>query len=148
MVNHDEVIKLVPTVMTPSRVENCTVQKLDAIVGIVRAILNEEIDRCAGNVPKATYVGLNIYRTDNRVFYARSYGLEYTEFGPIPIDHFIEFETENDAEVFHRVLNGILMLGLTKFEVQAKVWEYPEPTEEFQNFELTAPTFPWFNKAA
>jgi hypothetical protein len=147
MVTHSEVIKLVPTVMTPSRVENCSASKLDTIVGIVRAILNEEIDR------KATYVGLNIYQAGNRVFYARSNGLEYTEFGPIPIDHFIEFETESDAEVFHRVLNGILMLGLTKFKVEAKVWEYPEPAEEFTSFDTTVieivpPSFPWFNKAA
>lgn len=92
------------------RLENCTPVKVDQIVGIVRAILNDEMNRKprkgCGN-----YIGVNIYRDGTRVHYAENYG----KFGKDSEKLFIAFENEEDAKWAHYILCGLLMLGLSRW---------------------------------
>ena len=104
-----------------SRMENCSPNKAEAIVGVIRAILNEEMNR------QSSYVGLNIYQDEHfpsRLNYGRSYGELYDEFGHIATAHFLEFETAAEAARFLPVLQGILMLGLSRFKINRADFTY------------------------
>jgi len=103
------------------RMENLTSAKAEAIVGVIRAIFNEEIHR------QGSYVGLNIFQDENfptRVNYGRSYGNLFDEFGNTQTAHFLEFEDNATATAYVAVLQGILMLGLTRFRVNAERFVY------------------------
>jgi hypothetical protein len=97
------------------RMENLTFPKIEAIVGVIRAILNEELNR------ESSYIGLNVFQDPerpNRVNYARSYQeFNFNEYGNIPTIHFIEFENDREAAAYAPVLAGILTLALTRFKI-------------------------------
>lgn len=93
-----------------ARLESCNPAKLDQIVGVIRAILNDEMNR----VPRkggGNYIGVNIYREGSRVNYAEN----YSEFGEQSEKLFMAFENEDDAKWAHYILCGVLMLGLSKW---------------------------------
>jgi len=93
-----------------ARLENATPAKVDQIVGIVRAILNDEVNRKPGK-HGGNYIGVNIYRDGSRVNYAEN----YSEFENDSEKLFIAFENEDDAKWAHYILCGVLMLGLSKW---------------------------------
>lgn len=92
------------------RLENATPAKIDQIVGVVRAILNDEINRKPGK-HGGNYIGMNIYRDGSRVNYAEN----YSEFGGDAEKLSIAFENEDDAKWAHYILCGLLMLGMSKW---------------------------------
>lgn len=111
------------------RLENATPAKVDQIVGIVRAILNDEVNRKPAK-GSGNYIGVNIYRDGSRVNYAEN----YSEFGNDSEHLFIAFENEQDAKWAHYILCGVLMLGLSKwtttrarFDDTMELGPIPEP---------------------
>ena len=116
--NTGHVIDLSTLVGNITRMESLSSKKIDAIVAIVRAILNEELQRAS------SYIGLNIFRNPqapNQLNYARSYSeFGFNEYGQVPSIHYIEFEDEAEAAAYEAVLMGILTLALTRFKVGNK----------------------------
>lgn len=150
-----------------ARLENCTPTKVEAIVGIVRALLGDEVNR----VPRqggGNYIGVNIFRNGCIVNYAES--VEYAGFDDVELTtrHFLRFENEHDAKLFHFVLSGLLMLGLTKWnasqvfgdetiEIPAASESHSEPLKNGPQFSVgesysthivpDVPGFNYFQKA-
>jgi len=94
------------------RMENVTSAKVEEIVKVVRAILTDEINRKPGK-GHGNYVGLHLWRKGTIVNYAESYESTFGEASR----HFLTFENEEDAKCFHFILCGILMLGLSRWNI-------------------------------
>lgn len=119
-----------------SRLENCWPEKARLVLRIVRDILDDEINRLPSSDPKSprgNFIGMNLFREGRIVNYAED--PEYRIFDNSDTSkHFIEFQTESEAKIFHFILSGILMLGLTPFkfcgEEISPPWALPEMIPE------------------
>jgi len=92
--------------------ESLTVGKLSSVVGIIRAMLTDEMQRTSKPL------AYHIYRDGNRLCYSAEGNTFKNAHGDtVERQSFIEFASDADAEFFEAILHGVLRLALTRFEI-------------------------------